>query len=128
MNSLHFRMNYHVKYNDPFFTNFRKNLRNNSTSAEACLWFYLKQKKIEGRKFTRQKSIGNFIIDFYCPEEKLAIELDGEQHFWEEGMKRDIRKTNFLESQGIIVLRFENKWVFEDIEFILGEIRKNFRR
>jgi len=44
-----------------------------------------KAKKIEGRKFTRQKSIGNFIIDFYCPEEKLAIELDGEQHFWEEG-------------------------------------------
>jgi len=121
-------MNYHVKYNDPFFTNFRKDLRNNSTSAEACLWFYLKQKKIEGRKFTRQKSIGNFIIDFYCPEEKLAIELDGEQHFWEEGMKRDIQKTNFLESQGIIVIRFENKWVFEDIGFILSEIKKKFRR
>jgi very-short-patch-repair endonuclease len=121
-------MKYHVKYNDPKFTNFRKDLRNNSTSTEACLWFYLKQKKIEGRKFTRQKSIGNFIIDFYCPEEKLAIELDGEQHFWEEGMNRDIQKTNFLESQGVIVLRFENKWVFEDIGFILSEIQKNFRR
>jgi very-short-patch-repair endonuclease len=121
-------MRTHVKYNDPKFTGYRKELRNHSTSAEACLWFYLKQKKLEGRKFTRQKSIGNFIVDFYCPEEKLAIELDGEPHFWEEGMRKDFKKTKFLESQGIVVIRFENKWVFEDLEFVLGEIKKIFRR
>jgi very-short-patch-repair endonuclease len=121
-------MKIHVKYNNPKFSEYRKNLRNNSTSAEASLWFYLKQKKLAGRKFTRQKSIGDFIIDFYCPEEKIAIELDGEPHFWEEGMSRDFKKTKFLESQGIVVIRFENKWVFEDIEFVLGEIKKCFKR
>jgi very-short-patch-repair endonuclease len=118
----------HVKYNNPRFTRYRKGLRNSSTSAETCLWFHLKQKKLAGRKFTRQKSIGDFIIDFYCPEEKIAIELDGEQHFWEEGINRDFKKTDFLESQGIDVIRFENKWVFEDIEFVLGEIKKHFKR
>ncbi len=121
-------MKLHVKYNDPRFSIYRKDLRNNSTSAEACLWFHLKQKKLVGRKFTRQKSIGDFILDFYCPEENIAIELDGEQHFWEEGIIRDSKKTNFLESQGIVVIRFENKWVFEDIEFVLAEITKCFKR
>lgn len=121
-------MKNHVKYNDPQFTIFRKNLRNSSTSAEAKLWMHLKQKKLEGRKFTRQKSIGNYIIDFYCPDEKLAVELDGENHFWEEGIRRDQLKTAFLEKQGIVVVRFENKWVFEDIEYVLGEIKKRFGR
>jgi very-short-patch-repair endonuclease len=120
-------MKIHVKYNNPKFTRYRKGLRNSSTSAEACLWFYLKQKKLAGRKFTRQKSIGDFIIDFYCPEEKIAIELDGEQHFWEVGIMQDNKKTNFLECLGIVVIRFENKWVFEDIEFVLGEIKKCFK-
>jgi very-short-patch-repair endonuclease len=65
---------------------FRKKLRNNSTSAEATLWTYLKNRQLEGRKFRRQHSIGNYIADFYCPEEQLVIELDGEGHFWEEGI------------------------------------------
>jgi very-short-patch-repair endonuclease len=118
----------HVKYNDSKFSVYRKILRNNCTSAEACLWFHLKQKKLAGRKFTIQKSIGDFILDFYCPEENIAVELDGEQHFWEDGIIRDSKKTNFLECQGIVVIRFENKWVFEDIEFVLDEITKSFKR
>ena len=55
MNSLHFHMKYHVKYNDPKFTDFRKDLRNNSTSAEACLWFYLKQKKLKEENLLGKK-------------------------------------------------------------------------
>ena len=122
MNSLHFRMNYHVKYNDPFFTNFRKNLRNNSTSAEACLWFYLKQKKIEGRKFTRQKSIGNFIIDFYCHDKKLAIELDGSFHDKIGQLQIDAYKDNKLRSLGLKILRIEADRVYQDMPIILAEI------
>lgn len=64
---------------------FRKKLRNNSTSAEATLWTYLQKSQLENRKFRRQNSLGNFIADFYCPSEKLVIELDGEDHFWEPG-------------------------------------------
>lgn len=105
---------------------FRKKLRHSGTPAEVKLWAYLQNKKLEGRKFRRQHSIGNYILDFYCPEKKLAIELDGENHFWEEGMKHDNEKTKYLNSFGIRVLRFENKWVFEDLEYVLAEIRKGF--
>ena len=65
----------------------RKFLRNNSASAEAMLWLLLKGKQLEGRKFRRQHSVGNYVLDFYCPSEKLAVELDGEPHFTDEGSK-----------------------------------------
>ena len=59
---------------------FRKELRSNLTPAEAKLWTYLKNKKLGGRRFRRQHSVGGYILDFYCPTEKLAIELDGQGH------------------------------------------------
>jgi very-short-patch-repair endonuclease len=68
---------------------FRKNLRNNSTSAEATLWGYLQNRQLEGRKFRRQHSIENYILDFFCPSEKLAIELDGNDHFTGYGQTHD---------------------------------------
>ncbi|MDW7694285.1 endonuclease domain-containing protein [Flammeovirgaceae bacterium SG7u.111] len=105
---------------------FRKQLRNNSTKAEVHLWRFLKGKQLEGRKFRRQFSIENYIIDFYCPSEKLAVELDGAGHFTEEGMKYDEERTKVLNSHGIRVIRFENKVVFEAIEAILEEIKNNF--
>lgn len=102
-------------------------MRNNSTSAEATLWNQLKQRQLRGRKFRRQHSIGNFIVDFYCPEEKLVIELDGENHFWEEGMQKARAKTAYLNRLCIRVIRFENKWVFDDMDFVLTEIANTFR-
>ena len=56
----------------------RRALRNNATNAEAILWRYLKRRQLKGRKFRRQHSIGPYIVDFYCPAEKLAVELDGD--------------------------------------------------
>ena len=114
-------------HNRPELTPFRKKLRNNGTSAEAVLWIRLKHSQLEGRKFRRQHSIGNYIVDFYCPEEKLVIELDGEGHFWEDGLKRDHRRKCYLNSLGIQVIRFENKWVFDDMEYLLNEIRGCFK-
>lgn len=104
----------------------RKSLRNNSTSAEATLWNQLKQRQLRGRKFRRQHSIGNFIVAFYCPEEKLVVELDGENHFWEEGMQKAMAKTVYLNRLCIRVIRFENKWVFDDMDFVLTEIVNAF--
>ena len=75
---------------------FRKKLRNSGTSAEVELWKHISNKKIEGRKFRRQHSVGNYILDFYCPSEKLAIELDGEGHYWQEGIDKDLKKELFL--------------------------------
>jgi very-short-patch-repair endonuclease len=105
----------------------RRNLRNNLTPAEAALWKLLKSKQLEGIKFRRQHSVGNYILDFYCTTQRLAIELDGAHHFTEEGMRYDEERTAYLNSVDIRVIRFENKLVFDDPEYVLKEIRSNFR-
>jgi very-short-patch-repair endonuclease len=109
------------KYLEPF----RKNLRNNLTTAEATLWKHLKGKQV-GKKFRRQHSVGNYILDFYCATERIAIELDGAKHFTEEGMKYDEERTRYLNSLNIKVLRFENVRVFQELEKVLEEIKASF--
>ena len=105
---------------------FRKELRNDLTPAEAALWKVLQRSKIEGRKFRRQHSVGPYILDFYCPEEHLAIELDGEAH--RNPLKYDHaqRRTLYLQSKNIRVLRFENYLVFDEIEFVIHRIKSEF--
>jgi very-short-patch-repair endonuclease len=105
---------------------FRKNLRNNLTPAEARFWKAIQNKNLEGRKFRRQHSVGNYILDFYCPAEKLAVELDGEVHFNDNSRNYDRERRLYLQSCGIRVLRFENRLVFEDLEWVLGVIKINF--
>lgn len=113
-------------YNKKQYTNFRKQLRNHLTPAEAALWNYLKNNKLNGRKFRRQASIDKYIVDFYCPSEKLAIELDGEVHFEDLQYKKDAVRTEYLEELGIRVLRFENKFVYNNLEKVLKIISNNF--
>lgn len=112
--------------NRPELKQFRKELRNNSTAAEATLWNFLKAKQLEGRKFRRQHSVENYILDFYCPAEKLAIELDGAGHYTSAGYEYDLERTEALKSHGIKVIRFENRAVFENLEAVLKEIKNNF--
>jgi very-short-patch-repair endonuclease len=104
----------------------RRELRNNLTPAEATLWILLQRKRLEGRKFRRQHSVGYYILDFYCPAEKLAIELDGQPHFEEAQIKYDEKRTQYLNSLGITVVRFENEEVFRSPEGVLAEIKKYF--
>jgi very-short-patch-repair endonuclease len=113
-----------LKYLKPY----RKELRSKLTAAEATLWTLLKSKQLEGRKFRRQHSVGNYILDFYCPFERLCVELDGAHHFTEEGMKYDEERTAYLNSVSIHVVRFENKLVFDDPQGVLDEIKRNFKR
>ncbi|HMS42319.1 MAG TPA: DUF559 domain-containing protein, partial [Pyrinomonadaceae bacterium] len=112
--------------NLPYLKTFRKELRNNLTPAEARFWTIIKNKQFEGRKFRRQHSVGNYILDFYCPSERLAIELDGQVHFNDTAQEYDYERKLFLEHYGIKVLRFENKLVFEELEWMLGVIKSNF--
>lgn len=112
--------------NKPELKPYRRNLRNGGTSAEATLWKHLQHSKLEGRKFRRQHSFGHYILDFYCPTERLCVELDGAAHFTEEGMAKDEARTAYLNSMNIRVVRFENKCVFDDINFVLNEIKKTF--
>lgn len=105
----------------------RKSLRNSATSAETVLWTYLKNGQLDGRKFRRQHSIGPYIADFYCPSERLVIELDGEQHFTAAGRKRDQKRDQYFHDKRIMVLRFENRMVFEHPMMLLEEVRKHFK-
>ena len=105
---------------------FRKELRNKSTSAEIAFWNLVKNRSLEGRKFRRQLSIGNYIVDFYCPSEKLIVELDGDPHGEYHKISEDIKRDEYLQDLGFTVLRFENRFVFQDPEYILEEINKKF--
>lgn len=113
-------------HNKPTLLEYRKNLRNNATDAEVVLWKHLQNKQLEGRKFRRQHSVENYILDFYCPSERLAIELDGAHHFTEEGLKYDQDRTVFLNNLNIRVIRFENIEVFENIDKVLVKIKSCF--
>ena len=118
-------MKYQI-HNRKYLEDKRKSLRGKLTSAEATLWKHIKRKQFEGRKFRRQHSIENYIVDFYCPSEKLIIELDGAYHLNFAQQNKDRERDDRLKTLGFKVLRFENKLVFEDLEFVLGEIKKEF--
>lgn len=106
----------------------RKFLRNNSTSAEATLWKCLRKRQLCGHKFRRQHSVANYILDFYCPEKHLAVELDGAQHFTNEGKEQDELRSEFLKLYNVKVLRFENKLVFENQETVLNIISNELNK
>ena len=107
----------------PYKNRLNKNareLRKNATPQENHLWYdFLYSYKI---KFRRQRPIGNFIADFYCEEAKLVIEIDGSQHYSEEGMNYDDKRSAFFEKYGIKVLRFANNEVNENFEGVCTAI------
>jgi very-short-patch-repair endonuclease len=105
----------------------RRVLRNYGTSAEATLWKLLKNSQLHGRKFRRQHSIEHYIADFYCPAEKLVIELDGQVHRDPLRSAYDAERDARLRGLGFTVLRFENRLVFDETEFVLECITSAFR-
>ena len=111
---------YNKKTSEPF----RRILRKQMTPAEVALWSMIRKNQIDGVRFLRQFSIGKYIVDFYCPKYYLAIELDGEPHFNEERIRRDNERTNYLQSKGIRVLRFENFEIFDYPQRTIDEIKK----
>jgi len=105
----------------------RQYLRNNMTKWEVRLWNDLKGKKMFGFKVRRQYGIDNYIIDFYCPELKLAIELDGEVHYYSNKMKSDLRKDQHLAEAGIKLIRLKNEDMAEDYESIVIYLEDMFK-
>ena len=97
-------------------------LRNNLTDAEKMLWSKIRGKQIKGVQFYRQKTIGNFVVDFYCPKAKLVIEVDGGQHYMENGIEKDKHRDEYLQKIGLRVLRFTNMEVLKNIEGVIGKI------
>lgn len=105
--------------NDPTLKSRRRELSRNQTDAEKALWVCLRSKQFYGMKFFRQYSIGPYILDFYCPTAKLAVELDGGQHNQCENKEYDESRSEYLKAQGIKVARFWNHEVLLDIQGVL---------
>ena len=115
----------HRTHNQKAQSQQRRELRNNSTAAEVALWKMLKDKQVEGVKFRRQFSIGPYILDFYSPEVRLCIELDGAVHYTEGGADYDWSRTEYLSKEhDIVVLRFENSTLYKYSEEVIAEIRR----
>ncbi len=104
----------------------RKDLRNNPTTAEEHLWKLLKGSKLEGRKFRRQHSIDHFIVDFYCPSEKLIVEVDGDIHEVDSVRKKDALRQKHLENLGLKVVRVQNDDVFRNMHLVAATITAAF--
>ena len=101
---------------------FQRELRKNMPLPEVILWRYLKNKQM-GVKFRRQYTIGNYILDFYAPKIKLAIEIDGDTHYQSpEDQEKDRKRDEFLQSKGIKVLRFLNPEVMRNLDGVLETI------
>ncbi|WP_223033974.1 endonuclease domain-containing protein [Hanstruepera marina] len=105
----------------------RQELRKNLTPAEAFLWTHLKSRQLKWKRFTKQHSIGNYIVDFYCASERLIIELDGEVHNNPKAVSYDEIRTGYLNELGYQVLRFENKMVFNQLPSVLQDIIRHFK-
>lgn len=99
-----------------------RNLRKNQTEAEQILWSKLRSRQLSGFKFRRQHPIESYVLDFYCSETHLAIEIDGGQHTENKNIERDNDRTAYLNQKGIRVIRFWNNDVIKHLDEVLTEI------
>ncbi|GAK53204.1 hypothetical protein U14_04467 [Candidatus Moduliflexus flocculans] len=110
-----------IPYN-PKLTALAKQLRQNMTLAEVLLWNHLKQKQMRGYDFDRQRPIDEYIVDFYCKDLMLAIEIDGTSHDLDTSAIKDVQRQQRLEALGIHILRFRDEAVKQDIANVLWGI------
>ncbi len=110
-----------IPYN-PKLKELARKLRNNSTKAENVLWLCLKGREMYGHDFHRQKPINNFILDFFCHELMLGIEVDGYTHQFEETFVKDELKMKKMKTLGITILRFSDNDVLKNTDNVLWEI------
>lgn len=113
-------------FNNNTEKNKRKTLRKEMPPAEMILWQVLRNRKLNGHKFRRQYSVDRYVLDFYCPSAKLAIEIDGDSHFSEAAIKSDEIRQKTIEELGIRFLRFTNFDVYENLDGVVKKILKHF--
>ncbi|MBI2630691.1 endonuclease domain-containing protein [Candidatus Nomurabacteria bacterium] len=100
----------------------RRELRNNATQHEVLLWSRLKHSGL-GFKFRRQHSIGGYIVDFYCPSNRLVVEIDGPLHMLQENLEYDKVRTKFFSGLDIKVIRFSNEQIVADLNLVISKIK-----
>ncbi len=97
------------------------------TKAEVLLWIRLKNRRLLGHRFLRQYSVDRYVLDFYCPKLKLAIEVDGETHFVEGAEEHDRERQQYIEALGIKFLRFLNTEIYHDLDGVLQAIKNKIQ-
>ncbi|ESK57492.1 endonuclease domain-containing protein [Acinetobacter tjernbergiae] len=107
---------------DPQLLELAKTMRTNATDAEHLIWQLLRAKRFMNLKFRRQHVIAPYIVDFYCHELGLVIELDGSQHNTDDGRAYDVERTKFLEALGLKVVRYWNNDLLKNTESVLGNL------
>ena len=108
------------KLHNSELTELSKELRKNMTKEECHLWYdFLKDLSVQ---FYRQRTFGNYIVDFYCPTVKLIVELDGSQHYDEQGVSSDRVRNEYLRSQGLTLLRYSNHDIWNRFESVCQDI------
>lgn len=107
---------------NPQLRSFARKMRREPTPAEQAMWTLLRHRRLSGFKFRRQHPFGPYILDYYCPRSRIAVELDGDSHASEEGMRSDEERERLLTENGIAILRFWNDEVHADSEAVLGRI------
>ncbi|MEO4045620.1 endonuclease domain-containing protein [Pseudomonas sp. CAU 1711] len=115
-------MPHHKPPLDPNQLEFARLLRHEATDAEAQLWHHLRGRQMAGRKFRRQHPLPPYVLDFYCEELCLGIELDGGQHYSAEGRELDRRRAEHLARMGVRLLRFSNREVLLELPAVLERI------
>jgi very-short-patch-repair endonuclease len=105
-----------------------RSLRRAATQAEKKLWYVLQRGQVSGLSFRRQHPLGGYVMDFYCPAIRRAIEVDGGQHNGAHGRARDERRSKWLQGKGVTVLRFWNNDVLGNIEGVWEEIERTVAR
>jgi very-short-patch-repair endonuclease len=111
-------------YNSKIFRERRRDLRKEQTEAEKILWDNIRNRKLNGSKFVRQYSVDPYILDFYNPEIRLAIEVDGKIHEKTDSKIYDQERSQYFKSLDIKIIRFKNEEVIENINIVLEKIRQ----
>jgi very-short-patch-repair endonuclease len=122
------RENYPIYFGaKPKHLGFAYDLRNSMTDAEKALWERLRKRQLAGFRFRRQHPVNEFIVDFFCYEKNLVIEVDGGVHNDKYQMERDNEKSIILNRLGLKVLRFRNEEIFNDMDSVLNSIAQNLQ-
>ncbi len=104
-----------------------RELRKNLTAAEKLLWSRIRSRQLNNCLFYRQKPLGGYIVDFYCPKARLVIEVDGNQHHSREAADYDMVRDEYLTSMNLTVMRFSNRQIIRDIETVIQVITNHLK-
>ena len=109
-------------YNKTKIKEQRRKLRKTQTREELIFWAHVKDRRFHKYKFKRQYSIGNYIVDFYCSELKLVVEIDGGQHYEKENIEYDLQRTKYFDDFGIRVIRYTNIEITDNLEGVMDDL------